>query len=317
MEIMCKVCGSNKIRNFLDIPNHYQTKKFLSSYEDKGYVWNFIIDYCEECGFLQIREPIKEEFLYENYLTPSSWKFQPHMEHEIELIKKIIVKKGKVLEIGCNDGLFLRKLKDHVQFQTYVGIEPCKDVYKMACKENYNECIELLNLFFTSEISKILKEQYGMFDMIYARQVFEHINDVNSFLGSTHDLMSDDSILMLEVPDCLPQIKNGDISFIWEEHVNYFTENTLQLILIKNGFDIICLQRYIFSGNAITVFCKKASKLSNKSDYHSLEEKNHIRNFWQKFIERINDIIEILNKEKALNNRNIVYGGGAWCNRLY
>ena len=46
---------------------------------------------------------------------------------------------------------------------------------------------------------------------------------------------------------------------LWEEHINYFTLNTLKTLLKKHSFEIIHYETTLYSGKALTVFCKKTS----------------------------------------------------------
>ena len=51
-------------------------------------------------------------------------------------------KKKKILEIGCNDGIFLKNFKKY----NHLGIEPSKNVYKIAKQNSLN----VINNFFNT-----------------------------------------------------------------------------------------------------------------------------------------------------------------------
>lgn len=159
---------------------------------------------------MQISNPLDANSLYQHYETPSHWKNQPHVDSEISLISEMLQNRKNVLEIGCNDGTFLKNIQQQLNFSFALGIEPTKNTAKLAKDDGLN----VLNTYFTYKLSQKLKEEYGAFSCIYSRQVFEHVSEVDDFLEGIYNLMDDNSLLMIEVPTCLSNIKKADISFI-------------------------------------------------------------------------------------------------------
>ena len=90
---------------------------------------------CENCNFLSLLEPIKPSVLYENYFTVSDWKFQPHTKRLIEIMSQILGmnKDTELLDIGCNDGKFLKELNGF-GINNVRGIEPATDAFYMDLK---------------------------------------------------------------------------------------------------------------------------------------------------------------------------------------
>ncbi|EMN97183.1 zinc-binding domain protein [Leptospira interrogans serovar Medanensis str. UT053] len=58
--------------------------------KDESYLeFPFELVYCEDCGFMQIMDPIDPKILYKNYFTISSWKNQPHVPRLVEVMEAI------------------------------------------------------------------------------------------------------------------------------------------------------------------------------------------------------------------------------------
>jgi len=123
--------------------------------------------------------------------------------------------------------------------------------------------------------------------------------------------LSKDGYLMLEVPDHDMYYENFDYSF-WEEHVNYFNLNTLELLLLKNNYRIIHHETTLYSGKALIVFAEK-NKRKTKYSISSNKNFKKIDHYQKKF-----DIFrkEFENFLKKFNKKNIyVYGcGNRSCN---
>lgn len=69
------------------------------------------------------RQAIDPEILYRQFnYNFSSWKPEPHQADELDTIAKFS-KHQSVFEIGCNDGLFMDKLRERGA-KVLVGVEP-------------------------------------------------------------------------------------------------------------------------------------------------------------------------------------------------
>ena len=82
------------------------------------------------------------------------------------------------------------------------------------------------NNFFSEDVSKEIFQQC-QFDFVITRQVLEHIRDLHDFLKGIDYILNKNGILVIEVPDHTMNYELFDYSF-WEEHINYFTFNTLK-----------------------------------------------------------------------------------------
>ncbi len=302
----CNLCNSNKLKKIIlfgkkPIVHHLKNLK-----NDKQSSYNFDIAKCDLCGHLQIFQNIKPELLYQNYLTPSAWKNNWHLNLLIEKLISIfnLSKKNQILEVGSNDGFFIQEFKKR-GYKNIYGIEPSKDVFLKSKKLGH----KVINYFFTEEIVKKEFKLKKKFDLIYSRQVLEHIPDLNNFINEISKALSANGYLMIEVPDHDMNYENFDYSF-WEEHVNYFNLKTLELLLAKNNFRIIHSETTLYSGKAIIVFAEKF-KFNKIFKY---ENKNKIKiNNYQKGIKKFrNELVKFL---KKFNKEIYIYGcGNRSCN---
>lgn len=157
--------------------------------------------------------------------------------------------RGKVLEIGCYSGLFLKKFKD-------LGYE-CKGIdlnegFVRYGKENYGldlECGTVFDFKFT--------EKY--FDIIIFHQVLEHLSDPKSFLKEVRRILKDDGYIFLSVPNTGSIIFKLENKFLRDfikhrfidmpNHLFYFSKKSLKLLLKQTGFE----------SSALTTFGSKES----------------------------------------------------------
>ncbi|TLD94878.1 methyltransferase domain-containing protein [Helicobacter jaachi] len=300
----CRVCKSPNLRNVWETRGHFLTKQLSPMPLVSPLKWDFEVCACEHCGFMQIKKPLSQDLLYQNYLFPTSWKNHPHASALLHKLSAY-VKSGNVLEIGCNDGAFLSQLMQCMDTRIAVGIEPSKDVYEMA----KNRGLEVLSGFFDEKRAAEIKGIYGAFNLIYTRHVFEHIEDMESFLRGIRLLCDVDSVVMIEVPNCASAIARGDMSFIWEEHINYFTPPTLEYMLLANGFKILESAHYLFSGESMVYFCTPCEEIQNLDIDFSQNVKDALA-FATKQSAFVNNLTLALEGIKSLGGSILAYGGG-------
>ena len=110
----------------------------------------------------------------------------------IEIKKKFLKKQSSlVIELGCNDGIFLKNFKNY----NYLGIEPSKNVAKQASKNGLN----IITKFFSYDLSKKILNNYGNADLIYSANVMCHIPNINDVVNISN-LLNDRGLLIFEDP---------------------------------------------------------------------------------------------------------------------
>ena len=239
--VKCRLCDSTHVKTAFNFTNHPIVHHLNNSSDDSSYLSDFSLYECTNCGFLFSPDyfcPADE--LYKNYITLSSAKEDPHAETIITRIHQFCdVSDPNICEIGCNDGKFLKRLKSN-GFKKLSAIEPAGDAYQCAKKILPN----VHNNFFSEEVSKEIFQQC-QFDFVITRQVLEHIRDLHDFLKGIDYILNKNGNLVIEVPDHTMNYELFDYSF-WEEHINYFTFNTLKKLLRSRGFYIFHHENVLF-----------------------------------------------------------------------
>src|SRR5262249_28588250 len=84
----------------------------------------------------------------------------------------------------------------------------------------------------------------GTFDLVSCRYILEHSPDPVAALIALKSLLSDDGLLLVEVPDSSKFLAARDYCFLWEEHSCYFVEETLGRLAESAGFRALSVLRY-------------------------------------------------------------------------
>lgn len=243
----CHLCGNSPLLPLLDLGRHPIAQHLLAERPASEYTHSVVMQLCESCGLIQLVDGVPPEKFYTNYVTLSSWKVHPHVPQLIELLEALagLKKETRIVEVGSNDGSFLKVLRDH-GFANGIGIEPAEDARAVARAHN----IETVGEYLTPEFARRFVAQYGQADLIISRHVVEHITDLPTFTEGLRLLCHPGTYVLIEVPYfdfCLDAV---DYSGIWEQHSNYFTRATLERFLARAGIELLHHQTFQFSGTA-------------------------------------------------------------------
>lgn len=204
---------------------------------------------CKLCGHVQkaltdsyFRET---ERLYENYaaydLTAGREQRQyvdsvttSRTESIVKNTNPFVPKRAKSwLDVGTGSGVMLRTLSKLHPKMALWG----QDV----SSHNSNDILDIpgVNGFFEGETSKILHHR---FDVISASHVLEHVNDPKAFLEGLSHLLSDDGVLIIQVPNIL----TNPFDLCIFDHISHFQPAGLKRLL-SNSFQRVYLpEKQIF-----------------------------------------------------------------------
>lgn len=204
---------------------------------------------CSNCGMVYLNPRLNDRATYQFY--SSEWttiyneqKFYGGSNatliddninsRNLGLIKRIKSGQGTLLEVGIGGGYFLKKAQD-IGYDVY-GVE--------LNKENCEFAIELLG---TSE--RVLNVDIydanfkdGSFDVIYTRDVFEHIPNPKKFLAEFSRIAKKGCVVFIEVPNIegwvYKIVRERHVCVFGFEHLNYWSPDTLSKILERSGFTV-------------------------------------------------------------------------------
>lgn len=251
---LCNLCGAGPVPVDLDMGPHPIAHRFRSSPEDPEYTHPLRLGRCGTCGLVQLVDPVPPEELYTNYNWLSSWKWNPQVPRLIELLGEYAAldPEAPVLEVGCNDGAFLRALREAGYTRT-LGVEPARDAVEAARSQD----TEAVLGYFDPDLALRLREEHGPFQLLVSRHVLEHIPDLRAFLGAMELALAPGGCLLLEVPDFRLAMEVADYSALWEEHVNHFTPDFLTGVLERHGFEVLHQEVAVFSGEALITVARR------------------------------------------------------------
>jgi 2-polyprenyl-3-methyl-5-hydroxy-6-metoxy-1,4-benzoquinol methylase len=140
--------------------------------------------------------------------------------------------RGELLEIGFASGVFLRAAKA-AGFRVH-GLELNERNYRKV-KDELGPTMLNVDLFRAELPSE-------SFDVIYMRDVFEHVPEPKAMLRELHRIAKPGCLLYIEVPNIegliYKIVKERHVCVFGFEHLNYWSPATLKKILELTGFGV-------------------------------------------------------------------------------
>jgi len=287
-----------------DLGNHPFADTFISTKDIKKkepiYPLRCYLDKKSGCIFNGVITSDKKRYnLYDYSYTSSNSKYSKDYwkKYSIDFQKKY-KSKGKILEIGCNDG-FLLELLNKKGFTSF----GC-DASKFICDLSKDKKIKVMNFIFNFKNSKKIKREIGSVNYLIANNVVNHSNNPDDFIKGVKYILKDDGYFIFEQPYWLQMIKTSRIDQIYHEHITYFTIKFSKWILEKNGMYLYDYEKTPYHGGSLRIIAKKMDNLFNINQNKinqsiRLEEKYGL--FKKKIYLSINK--KLKNKKKILHKK--------------
>ncbi len=227
----------------------------------KEFFFNMEVGFNEELSLFQLNDhPKPEEMFNKDYpfFTGSSEYMKNHFKNYANFTKKYLKTNSKIIEIGSNDGTFLKNFLDAEN--KILGIEPSKSVADVAIKNN----IPTLNDFFNTSNVKTLNEFVGNTDLICASNVICHVPDLNNLIESVDLLLSKEGTFIFEEPYLGSMFEKISYDQIYDEHIFMFSASSVSKIFQRYNFHLIDSIPQVTHGGSMRYVLKRKKNESGK-----------------------------------------------------
>ncbi|MGV8121192.1 MAG: class I SAM-dependent methyltransferase [Candidatus Xenobiia bacterium LiM19] len=235
MPLICRLCSEKVSRKALykkqavPVLNNvvYDSEKLAAECE----TGSISLVQCHRCGLIFNCDYDENRITYDSRYDSSRYHspvYSGYLDYLAGLFSERLTCQSRIIEIGCGNGDFLKKLSDlsgcHAEGYdgSYLG------------PPQYGE-----KVLFSRDT--FVRDGRGKpFSMLILRHVLEHIPDLSRFFKTISQSLpfTDDSVLLIEVPDFEWIVREKTYFDITYEHCNYFLKSTLAECAAQMGFKL-------------------------------------------------------------------------------
>ena len=319
-ENACHLCGSD-LHVFADFGKMPIANGFLTEDQfENEFFYDLKVGYCYDCEMVQLVDLVPPEQLFTDsypFFTSSSEAMKDHFSDMADWIQYDLlvndVKRPLVVELGSNDGTLLSEIAYYSDITT-VGVEPSVNVAEVAGLNGH----AVIPKFFTEEVARDIVGAYGQADVIVATNTMCHIPDLHEVFRGFEVLLKPDGYIVFEDPYWYAITAQNSFDQIYDEHVYYFTVQTVSHLARTHEFEVIdALPQSVHGGSMRYVLARRGvHRLSSRyrtalwleKQTEWVSEKNGEKFSRDAFYQGVDLTMSLVNMVKRDGKRVVGYG---------
>jgi SAM-dependent methyltransferase len=244
----CRICTA-PTEEILDLGTSPPANWLKQSPSDAQESYPLVLEWCERCGNVQLRDTVSAEALYRDYLyvTPTSTLLTDHYER----LSRWMFESGYlspaafVVEPGSNAGLFLDHLRPSVR--KVLGVDPAVRIAALA-----NEAgIPTVCDFFHPDSARRIVEREGHADIVVARHCLAHNPSPHEMVEGAREGLAPGGYFVIENAYVAATIERMEFDQVYHEHMFYFSVRSMASLLGLHGMRLIDVSLAPIHGGSI------------------------------------------------------------------
>jgi SAM-dependent methyltransferase len=304
----CVGCGADQVECLLDLGGQPPSNRYLNSPDAISEQHPLRFGVCARCGLAQLIDPMPASVAHSRFSWIAYNEPEGHLDNLVDRIEALGLLGGHTFAVGVTykDDTTLARCQRKGVGRTH-RLSQTQDL-RIADPLSSLETIQArLNLALADELVK----KYGQADVLFVRHILEHAHEPKLLIEACRRLARPGGLLVFEVPDCRKVFDGNDHCFLWEEHIVYFTPETLKGFLRRAGFQQIDILVYSYPMEDSLVAIVVNDDLEPGVDVQAIEEEIYrARNFAVSFHARKTAIQRMLDAWRKQGHRLALFGAG-------
>ena len=302
-------------RNFLNLGKQPIANSFLSSISRKTvkneYFYRLVLCFDTKNFLVSVKDPVNPRIQYTEKYAHRASESQT-MQKAFKLVAKKLQKRfkpRKVMEIGSNDGVFLKNFKK----KKVIAVEPCKNLANLTKKE-----FKTYPNFWDKKLSRKILKRHSKVDLIFSSNTISHIPNLKETFEAINNILSNKGVLVIEDPSLSSIIKINSYDQFYDEHVYVFSALSINKIVKDYQLKLFDAEKISNHGGSLRYYItkkknsfKKTSRLNkiiNEEKKLGLNKFKTFRKFAKKVAKSKQKLVALLKELKKKNKKIISYG---------
>lgn len=247
----CRVCQQNDLARMYSLGD-LAVSDFVSSQGEVGLKAPLDMVRCRSCSLVQLRHTAPQELLYarkywyRSGVTETMRKVLAGLASFVQRASDL--RHGDVvLDIGSNDGTFLRALPSTVR---RVGFEPATNL----AEEGAAGIDTFIGEFWSAE--KYLAQVGTKAKAVTAFGMFYDLDDPVRFIADVAAVLRRDGLFFAQLMCLKDMYDQADVGNICHEHLTYFSLEALERMFQLGGLELIDVRHNDVNGGSYLVVAK-------------------------------------------------------------
>ena len=302
-------------KNFLNLGKQPIANSFLSSVSKnslrKEYFYKLVVCFNTQNFLVSVKDPVNPKIQYtDKYAhraSESETMRKAFKSVAVNLQKKF--KPKKVMEIGSNDGVFLKNFPK----RKVLAVEPCKNLAKLTKKK-----FKTYPNFWNKKLSKKILNENSKVDLIFSSNTISHIPNLKETFEAVYNILSNNGVLIIEDPSLSSIIKINSYDQFYDEHVYVFSALSINSIVKEYKLKLFDVEKISNHGGSLRYYiCKQKGNYKTSLRLKKIineEKKLGLNNYttFKKFANRVEKskkkVIALLKRLKKKDKKIISYG---------
>lgn len=233
MTATCLGCGSHAVKAIIDLGLQPPSNRFLASADEYCETHPLQFGYCPSCSLAQLLNPMATDIVRSRHAWITYNEPEGHLDDLVDCLRKMggVTERARIVGVTYKDDSTLARFGKLGFGDTYrLDQEADLDIAESLAS------LETIQAALTPARARHIADRIGQADIVLVRHILEHAHRPAELLEACQHLAKPGGLLVFEMPDCRKVLDGQDHCFLWEEHITYFTPETLKSFLECTGF---------------------------------------------------------------------------------
>jgi SAM-dependent methyltransferase len=253
----CQICGHAPLETVLSLgympPVNQMVPIGEVQRQQSWFPTNLL--HCSNCELVQLGLAVDPVIIFPPEYPYTSGMTRILRDNFAELYAEVssmleLTKNDLAVDIGSNDGTLI--LNFQKGGHRILGIEPT-DVAKMANARG----ILTIQRYFSSEVAREVKQNYGTAKVVTAANCFAHIEDVHAIVEGILEMLAPDGVFISESHYLIGLLDNLQYDTVYHEHLRHYTVGSLAHLLGMHGLEVFHARKIPTHGGSIRVYAAR------------------------------------------------------------
>ncbi|MGK0291325.1 MAG: 2-polyprenyl-3-methyl-5-hydroxy-6-metoxy-1,4-benzoquinol methylase, partial [bacterium] len=190
----CRICQNKNLTEILALGKQPPANSLRKDLDENLPEIPLTIKHCDNCKTIQLSDTVNSEYLFRDYVWVTGTSKTAHQHSRFfyeEMVKRSNAEKLFVVEVASNDGTFLIPFQENGH--QVLGVDPANNIAEMANEKG----IQTISDFFGEKVSQKIVETEGKADVVFARNVIPHVENVHDVIKGMANTVKDDGIVTI------------------------------------------------------------------------------------------------------------------------